>query len=126
MNTQMLHLARKSRDVYNAKIHYQRLRMQELQMVQGILVDELEASQGCLDMMERQIGEIRTQVYPSGGIANTSTSTSRELGWSCLLNRVSSRTSSPCGNNLSSRGSDFRRNHIVPPSSSNSPVLSTN
>lgn len=92
MATRMLHLARISRDVFTTKIRYQRLRMQELQMMQSILVDELEASQVSLDRMEGQIGEIRKQVYSTGGVANTASSKER---WSRLLDTRSIRANSP-------------------------------
>ncbi|KAI9568309.1 hypothetical protein HD554DRAFT_2260079 [Boletus coccyginus] len=54
MNKQMLDLARMTREVYAAKMQYQRLRMQELEMIKLVMGDELEETQGCLNQMERQ------------------------------------------------------------------------
>ncbi|KAF8123669.1 hypothetical protein EV363DRAFT_1179499 [Boletus edulis] len=63
MTTQMLHLSRKSRDVYTAKLHYQHLRMQELDMMKNIMQDELEEIQVYLNRAEHQIGQIRQELH---------------------------------------------------------------
>lgn len=123
----MLDVARKSRDVYTARIHYQRLRLQELKMIQRALVDELEESQAGLDTTERQIGQIRKQLYSNNGGPGMENicKDSRER-WACLLDK-SSRIGSPCGSDLSSRGSNFRdsRNTVPPTSPSPQSPVST-
>lgn len=48
-----------SREVYTVKMKYQRLRMQELEMVRSIAEGELEESQVYLNQMGHQIGHIR-------------------------------------------------------------------
>lgn len=68
MDTQMLHLARQSRDAYNAKIQYQRLRLQELEMMRCFTEDELAESEVSLRQVERRLGQIRKRLYANGGI----------------------------------------------------------
>ena len=69
MNSRTLNLARLSRDAYTAKLQYQRIRMEELEMMKAIVEDECEETQVLLNQTERQIGQIRKQLYSSGGIA---------------------------------------------------------
>ena len=73
MNSQMLNLARLSRDVYAAKMQYQCLRMQELEMMRAVVKDEHEETQVSLSQMECQIGQIHKQLYDSGGITENRT-----------------------------------------------------
>lgn len=70
MNTQMLRIARTSRDAHNTKIQYHRIRLRELDMMRSLVADELEESQISLDEVERQIGHIRKRLYASGGTAS--------------------------------------------------------
>ncbi|KAG9309178.1 hypothetical protein JVU11DRAFT_10889 [Chiua virens] len=88
MHSQMLHLSRLSRDVYAAKIHYQRLRMQELEAIRRILKDELDESRGYLNRMECQIGEIHRKLHGCGDEATANTGSSCDQ-WSRLLDRPS-------------------------------------
>ncbi|KAG6370924.1 hypothetical protein JVT61DRAFT_10771 [Boletus reticuloceps] len=56
MNKQMLDLARMTREVYVARMQYQRLRMQELEMIKLVMREELEELGGYLNQMECQVG----------------------------------------------------------------------
>ena len=46
-------------------MQYQRLRMQELEMMKDVMGDELEETQGYLDQMEGQIGQIHRDLSDS-------------------------------------------------------------
>lgn len=83
MEKQILHLARKSREVYAAKISYQRLRMEELEMIRSIMQDQLEVSQVYLNGSERQIGQIRQGLFSKGGIAGGKTGSTEQ--WTRVL-----------------------------------------
>ena len=89
MNSQMLNLAQLSQDIYAAKMQYQCLHMQELEMMRAVVEDEHEETQVSLSQMEHQIGQICKQLYDSGGITAC-----RKTGqWSCLFNGTTSHAS---------------------------------
>lgn len=86
----MLSLARLNRDACTAKMQYQRIRMQELEMMRAIVEDEYEETQVSLSRAEGQIGQIRKQLYDSGGITAC-----RKTGqWPRLFHGTSPRASS--------------------------------
>ncbi|KAG9309379.1 hypothetical protein JVU11DRAFT_10621 [Chiua virens] len=92
MNQKMLSLAQLSRSICTAKMHYQHLRMQELEMMKEVVENQYEDTQFSLNQTHRQIGEIRRQLYNSGGI----TACGETGPWSSLFN---SSTSRACGFN---------------------------
>lgn len=69
MLRKQLDIARLNRDAYTAKIQYQRIRMQELEMMRSLVEDECEETQVLLTRTERQIGEIRAQLCRSRGMS---------------------------------------------------------
>ncbi|KAF8119597.1 hypothetical protein EV363DRAFT_1176118 [Boletus edulis] len=66
MNKQMLDLARMTREVYVARMQYQRLRMQELEMIKLVMREELEELGGYLNQMECQVGRIHQDPLDTG------------------------------------------------------------
>ena len=68
INHQRLDLARLSQDTYTVKMQYQCLRMQELEMMRALVEDEYEETQVSLNQTKCEIGQIRKQLYHSGGI----------------------------------------------------------
>lgn len=114
---QMLHLAQMSHEVYNAKLHYQRLRVKEMELIQGILQDEVEENQACVNQMECQVGEIRRHVYNIGGMEHIDITRER---WSRLLDRGSSHAISASDQNSESnapRSGLSGKYYTVPPAS---------
>lgn len=68
MNKLALGLARTSRDVCMAKIQYQRLRLQELELIKAFIGDELEETQGCFSQMEHQVSQIHQDLLGSRAV----------------------------------------------------------
>ncbi|KAF8119593.1 hypothetical protein EV363DRAFT_1402575 [Boletus edulis] len=80
MNKKILGLARMSREVYVAKMQYQRLRMRELEMLKDVMGDELEETRGNLNQMEHQVGHIHRD------LSNTGTNSEGGIEqWACLI-----------------------------------------
>ena len=75
MNKRILELARVSREVYIAKMRYQHLRMRELEMMKAVMGDELEETQGYLNQMDGQVGEIHEDLF--GGLAESGSNAER-------------------------------------------------
>ncbi|KAI9453752.1 hypothetical protein HD554DRAFT_2043271 [Boletus coccyginus] len=107
MNKQMLDLARMTREVYAAKMQYQRLRMQELEMIKLVMGDELEETQGCLNQMERQVGQIHQDLLDSGAISGSNAGLWTHLR---LFPRFSQDSSPSCDGDYSARDSGYDDN----------------
>ena len=103
MNKRILELARVSREVYIAKMRYQRLRMRELEMMKAVMGDELEETQGYLNQMDGQVGEIHEDLF--GGLAESGSNAER---WACLrlFPRFSQDSTQSSGGAYSARSSE--------------------
>jgi hypothetical protein len=62
----MLELSRVSRRTVAAKMEYQRLRTEELELITAIIRDEHEESKGHLTTTDLQIGSLRNDLYDAG------------------------------------------------------------
>jgi hypothetical protein len=62
----MLELSHISRRTFAAKMEYQRLRAEELELITDIMRDELEECKGHLTKADLQIGSLRNDLYDAG------------------------------------------------------------
>ncbi|KAG1883458.1 hypothetical protein F4604DRAFT_1920662 [Suillus subluteus] len=62
----MLELSRVSRQTFAAKIEYQRLHAEELELITAIIRDELEESKGHVTKADLQIGSLQNDLYDAG------------------------------------------------------------
>ncbi|KAG1845033.1 hypothetical protein C8R48DRAFT_678255 [Suillus tomentosus] len=81
-NQRMLELSRISRRAFAAKMEYQRLRTEELELMTSLLKDEMEESQGHLTKTDLQIGSLRNDLHDAGVavIGSKGRKDAREIG----------------------------------------------
>ncbi|KAG1879961.1 uncharacterized protein F5891DRAFT_991475 [Suillus fuscotomentosus] len=73
LNQRMLELSRITRQAIATRIHYQRLRSRELDLIKSILEDETELCQTQLSGVDMQIGSIRNMLEAQGVTATGNT-----------------------------------------------------
>lgn len=62
----MLELSRISRQTFAAKMEYQRLRAEELELITSLMKDEMEESQAHVTKADLQIGSLRNSLHDAG------------------------------------------------------------
>jgi hypothetical protein len=62
----MLQLARASRHSFSAQVQYCRLRLQEIEVMRTIAMDECDAAEAALQRAESQVGELRHVLHSNG------------------------------------------------------------
>ena len=104
MNKQILDLTRMTREVYAAKMQYQHLRMQELELMKLVMGNELEETKRYLDEMECQVGQVHQDLLDSGAISGSNAGLWTYLR---LFPRLSQDSTLGCDGAYSARGSEY-------------------
>ncbi|KAG1793489.1 uncharacterized protein HD556DRAFT_1443604 [Suillus plorans] len=86
-NQRMLELSRISRRTFAAKMEYQRLRAEELELITSLMRDEMEESQAHLKRADLQIGSLQNSLHNAGVavIGNKGRKDAKESGYSRMF-----------------------------------------
>ena len=104
MNKQILDLTRMTQEVYAAKMQYQRLCIQELELMKLVMEDELEETKGYLDEMKCQVDQVHQDLLDSGVISESNAGLWTHLR---LFPRLSQDSTLGCDGAYSARGSKY-------------------
>lgn len=83
----MLELSHISHRTFAAKMEYQRLRAEELELITSLMRDEMEESQAHLKRTDLQIGSLRNSLHDAGVavIGNKGRKDAKESGYSRMF-----------------------------------------